>query len=53
MEYLEGGILSQEINQNGIDTDAAAGAAASAAASAVCISSCIYRGARSAPPVAT
>ena len=39
------------MNQDEINTDAAAGgtAAASAAASAVCILPCTYKGARSAP----
>ena len=59
LEYLVAEILSQGINQNGIDTDAAAGAvagaasgdaaAASAAASAVCIYYVVIGGALRAP----
>ena len=50
-------IFIQGQNKSYSDTDAAAAAAAaaaaSAAASAVCILSCTYRGARSAPLIAT
>ena len=48
-------VFIQGQNKSYSDTDAAAGAAAaaSAAASAVCILSCTYRGARSAPLIAT